>query len=308
MQTRRQFARSAASLAALAAMSPLLPGSVWAAPADGLITRKIPGTDEALPIIGLGTASSFNVALDDKEAMSPLRDVLRTLVNGGGRLIDTAPSYGRAEAVTGALVGDGGLRKRTFLATKVSSQGKQRGAAQIEASFKALRAETIDLIQVHNLQDTANQLALLRELKQEGRVRYIGITHYVDSAHEDLIEAMARDKVDFVQFNYSVGARNAEKRLLPYCVDNGIATLINRPFLRGDLFNKVREKPLPDWASEIDVTTWAQLMLKFVVSAPGVTVAIPATSNPRYMADNLMAGQGRMPDEKQRERIAQLFA
>lgn len=308
MQTRRQFARSAASLAALAAMSPLLPGSVWAAPADGLITRTIPGTDEALPIIGLGTASSFNVSLDDKEAMSPLRDVLRTLVNGGGRLIDTAPSYGRAEAVTGALVGDGGLRKRTFLATKVSSQGKQRGAAQIEASFKALRAETIDLIQVHNLQDTANQLALLRELKQEGRVRYIGITHYVDSAHEDLIEAMERDKVDFVQFNYSVGARNAEKRLLPYCVDNGIATLINRPFLRGDLFNKVREKPLPDWASEIDVTTWAQMMLKFVVSAPGVTVAIPATSNPRYMADNLMAGQGRMPDDKQRERIAQLFA
>lgn len=308
MQTRRQFARSAASLAALAAMSPLLPGSVWAAPADGLITRTIPGTDEALPIIGLGTASSFNVSLDDKEAMSPLRDVLRTLVNGGGRLIDTAPSYGRAEAVTGALVGDGGLRKRTFLATKVSSQGKQRGAAQIEASFKALRAETIDLVQVHNLQDTANQLALLRELKQEGRVRYIGITHYVDSAHEDLIEAMERDKVDFVQFNYSVGARNAEKRLLPYCVDNGIATLINRPFLRGDLFNKVREKPLPDWASEIDVTTWAQMMLKFVVSAPGVTVAIPATSNPRYMADNLMAGQGRMPDDKQRERIAQLFA
>lgn len=308
MQTRRQFARSAASLAALAAMSPLLPGSVWAAPADGLITRTIPGTDEALPIIGLGTASSFNVSLDDKEAMSPLRDVLRTLVNGGGRLIDTAPSYGRAEAVTGALVGDGGLRKRTFLATKVSSQGKQRGAAQIEASFKALRAETIDLIQVHNLQDTANQLALLRELKQEERVRYIGITHYVDSAHEDLIEAMERDKVDFVQFNYSVGARNAEKRLLPYCVDNGIATLINRPFLRGDLFNKVREKPLPDWASEIDVTTWAQMMLKFVVSAPGVTVAIPATSNPRYMADNLMAGQGRMPDDKQRERIAQLFA
>lgn len=308
MQTRRQFARSAASLAALAAISPLLPGSVWAAPADGLITRTIPGTDEALPIIGLGTASSFNVSLDDKEAMSPLRDVLRTLVNGGGRLIDTAPSYGRAEAVTGALVGDGGLRKRTFLATKVSSQGKQRGAAQIEASFKALRAETIDLIQVHNLQDTANQLALLRELKQEGRVRYIGITHYVDSAHEDLIEAMERDKVDFVQFNYSVGARNAEKRLLPYCVDNGIATLINRPFLRGDLFNKVREKPLPDWASEIDVTTWAQMMLKFVVSAPGVTVAIPATSNPRYMADNLMAGQGRMPDDKQRERIAQLFA
>ncbi len=233
MQTRRQFVRSAASLATLAAMSQLLPARVWAAPADGLITRTIPGTDEALPIIGLGTASSFNVGLDDKEAMSPLRDVLRTLVNGGGRLIDTAPSYGRAEAVTGALVADGGLRKRTFLATKVSSQGRQRGAAQIEASFKALRTDTIDLIQVHNLQDTANQLALLRELKQEGRVRYIGITHYVDSAHEDLIEAMERDKVDFVQFNYSVGARNAEKRLLPYCVDNGIATLINRPFLRG---------------------------------------------------------------------------
>ncbi|GGJ95468.1 aldo/keto reductase [Pseudomonas matsuisoli] len=270
--------------------------------------RKIPATGEALPVIGLGTASSFNVPLSDQESLEPLREVVRTLLNGGARVIDTAPSYGYAEAATGALTADGDLRKKAFLATKVSSRGKQDGMEQIHSSFDALRTDTIDLIQVHNLQDTSTQLGLLRELKQEGRVRYIGITHYVDSAHDDLIETMKREKVDFVQFNYSVGARHAEQRLLPYCVDNGIATLINRPFLRGDLFAKVREKPLPDWAADIDVRTWAQMMLKFVVSAPGVTVAIPATSNPRYMADNLMAGQGRMPDEKTREMIAKLFA
>jgi diketogulonate reductase-like aldo/keto reductase len=308
MQTRRHFMRSTAALSAMATLVPLLPASAWAVLSEGIATRKIPSTGEELPVIGLGTAHSFNVPLSDKAEIGPLREVIRTLVNGGASLIDTAPSYGYAEAVTGALTADGDLRKKTFLATKVSSTGKDRGAAQIRASFEALRTDTIDLIQVHNLQDTSTQLGLLRELKQQGRVRYIGITHYLDSSHDTLVQTLEREKVDFVQFNYSVGARNAEARLLPYCRDNGIATLINRPFLRGELFAKVRDKPLPDWAEDIDVTTWAQMMLKFVVSARGVTAAIPATSNPRYMADNLMAGQGRMPDDEQREMIAKLFA
>ena len=160
---------------------------------------------------------------------------------------------------------------------------------------------------MHNLQDTSNQLGLLRELKEQGRIRYIGVTHYVESAHDRLLDVLRQEKVDFVQLNYSVGERNAEKRLLPYCADNGIATLINRPFTRGNLLGRVRNKPLPEWAAELDATSWAQLALKFILAEPAVTAVIPATSTPRYMADNLLAGQGRLPDARQRQLIADAF-
>ncbi|MFI8745817.1 aldo/keto reductase [Pseudomonas sp. NPDC077186] len=306
MPSRRRFLQHSASLAALTALTPWLPAGAFAA--GGLLQRQIPSSGELLPVIGLGTSRTHDVALSE-DALAPLREVLRTLVNGGASLIDTAPSYGRAEAVCGALAAEDGMRRKLFLATKVSSSGRSAGERQLAASFAVLQTDTLDLVQVHNLQDTATQLGLLRELKQQGRVRYIGVTHYLDSAHERLLEVLRREPVDFVQFNYSIGERNAERELLPYCAERGIATLINRPFQRAALFDRVRGQALPDWAAvELDASSWAQLMLKFILAHPAVTAVIPATSNPRYMADNIMAGQGRLPDAAQRKRIAELFA
>lgn len=294
-----------ASAAAL--LCPLMPAVGWAA-AQPLLTRKIPSSGEALPVIGLGTSRTFNVDVTSND-MQPLREVLEVSVAGGLKVIDTAPSYGDAEAVTGELVKRTGSRDQVFLATKVSATGRDAGMRQIEQSFKALQTERIDLIQVHNLQDTATQLATLRELKAQGRLRYVGVTHYLESAHDALLAVLGKEKVDFVQVNFSVGARNAERRLLPYCADHGIAVLINRAYQAGDLFSRVKGKPLPQWLiAELDITSWAQAMLKFVLAPTAVTTVIPATSNPRYAADNLLAGHGRLPDAAQRERIAALFA
>ena len=304
MPTRRQIIQRTAVAAALLALGPLVPSLVRAA--EALRRREIPATGEMLPVIGLGTSRTHDIGLDDPE-MTRLLEVLRVLLDGRASLIDTAPSYGNAERVVGELVERHSQRDKVFLASKVSSSGRERGLAQIEASFKALQTDTIDLIQVHNLQDTRTQLGLLRELKQEGRVRYIGVTHYLESAYDRLLETLKQEKVDFVQFNYSVGERNAEKQLLPYCADHGIATLINRPFTRGNLLSRVKDKPLPAWAVEIDASSWAQLLLKFILAEPAVTAVIPATSNPRYMADNLLAGQGRLPDARQRQMIVDAF-
>lgn len=304
MPTRRQIIQHTALLAGLASLGALLPALARAD--EGLRSRVIPTSGEALPVIGLGTSRTHNVSLNDAQ-LRPLLEVLRVFIEGGARVIDTAPSYGRAEAVSGELVQRLGVRDQVFFASKVSSSGRERGLAQIEASFRALRTEVIDLIQVHNLQDTRTQLGLLRELKRQGRIRYIGVTHYLDSAQDELLAVLQREKVDFVQFNYSVGERNAERRLLPYCADQGIATLINRPFARGRLLAGVRGKPLPDWARELDATSWAQLALKFILADPAVTTVIPATSNPRYMLDNILAGSGRLPDARQRQLIADAF-
>ncbi len=304
MPTRRQLLHRSALIAAVAALGPVLPSFVTAA--ESLRTRTIPGSGETLPVIGLGTSRTHDVRLDEAE-MNALLEVLRVFVEGGAQLIDTAPSYGNANRVVGELVQRRDARDQVFLATKVSATGRERGMAQIEDCFKALQTDTIDLIQVHNLQDTRTQLGLLRELKEQGRIRYIGVTHYVESAHDRLLDVLKQEPVDFVQFNYSVSERNAEKRLLPYCADNGIATLINRPFTRGNLLSRVKGKPLPTWAAEIDASSWAQLLLKFILAEPAVTTVIPATSNPRYMADNILAGQGRLPDARQRELIVEAF-
>ncbi|MCQ4278298.1 aldo/keto reductase [Pseudomonas stutzeri] len=304
MQTRRLLLSRSVLLATVAALGPLLP--LLARGAEPLRQRAIPATGEMLPVIGLGTSRTHDVQLDDDE-MRTLLEVLRVLVEGGARVIDTAPSYGNADRVVGELVQRGDVRRQVFLASKVSATGRERGVAQIEKSFEALQTGVIDLIQVHNLQDTRTQLQLLRTLKEQGRIRYIGVTHYVESAHDRLLEVLKQEPVDFVQFNYSVSERNAERRLLPYCAEHGIATLINRPFTRGNLLSRVKGKPLPGWAADIDAGSWAQLLLKFILAEPAVTTVIPATSNPRYMADNLMAGQGRLPDARQREMIVEAF-
>jgi len=306
MPTRRQFVQYTAALGALASCGPLMSRLAFAA--QPLLQRKIPATGELLPVIGLGTSQTFNVDPESAD-MAPLREVLAAFVAGGAKVIDTAPSYGRAEVVSGELVAQAAARDKVFLATKVSSTGREAGMRQIEASFKALRTDRIDLIQVHNLQDTRTQLALLRELKAQGRIRYIGVTHYVESAHDELLAVLKQEPVDFVQINYSIGARNAERKLLPYCADKGIATLINRTFEAGRLFAKVKGRAVPEWASaELDASSWAQLMLKFVLANPAVTAVIPATSQPRYVPDNLLAGQGRLPNAEQLKRIATEFA
>lgn len=306
MPNRRQFVQRSAALLTLA-VAPWWTRSAMAITPDQLLQRTIPSSGETLPAIGLGTSRTFDVRLDDA-SLKPLEEVVRTFINGGATLIDTAPSYGASERVTGALLKRTNTQDKAFLASKISATGRERGLAQFDNSRRALQTERIDLMQVHNLQDTRTQLALLRDLKEQGKVRYIGVTHYLEAAHDDLLEVLAREKLDFVQFNYSVAERNAEKRLLPYCADHGIATLINRPFQRGQLLRPVKGKPLPDWAIEIDANSWAQLLLKFILAEPAVTAVIPATSNPRYMADNLKAGHGRLPDAALRAKIVQAFS
>lgn len=305
MPDRRRFLQTTASAALMGAAWP-----AWAAtPGQAMLKRPIPSSGESLSVVGLGTADTFNVSPGDAAAMAPLAQVLETLMKAGGSLIDTAPSYGQAEAVTGALLArEGGLRKRVFLATKISTRGHESAMRQVRESQQALRSDKLDLIQVHNLIDTRNQLALLRDLKQQGVTRYIGITHYTDHAHDDLTELVEKEKPDFLQVNLSIASRSAEKRLLPACQANGVAVLINRPFEDGALFRQVKGVALPKLAAEIDCTSWAQIFLKFIIGHPAVTAVIPATSKPANMADNARAGFGRQPDAALRDRIAALLA
>jgi len=295
---RRQFlATTALALAAAGLRAP-----VAAAAGGTLLTRPIPSSGEAVPVIGMGTSGSFEVG-DSAAARDPLREVLRRFVAGGARLIDTAPSYGTAESVLGDLMAELGLRGQVFLATKMSSIGREAGAAQFAESLARLRTDKVDLLQVHNLRDWRTQLALARDLKAEGKVRYVGLTHYVDSAHEQLAIAMRESKPDFIQINYSPTQRAAEKTLFPLARDLGIAVLANRNFDDGALFGKVRGQALPAWAAEVGATSWAQLFLKFVLSHEAVTAVIPATSKPDNQSDNLRAGTGQLLDEKQREAL-----
>lgn len=305
MPDRRRFLQTATCAALLGPAGAARALSVKQA----MLSRAIPASGEQIPVIGLGTADTFNAPPDDAAAMAPLAQVLDTFLKEGGFLIDTAPSYGQAEAVVGALLArNGGLRQQVFLATKIGTTGRESAMEQVRQSQKRLRSDKLDLIQVHNLVDTRNQLALLRELKQQGVTRYVGITHYTDYAHDELTQLVETEKPDFLQINLSVGARSAEKRLLPACQANGVAVLINRPFQDGALFRQVKGRALPALAAEIGCTSWAQLFLKFIIGHPAVTAVIPATSKPANMADNVLAGFGRQPDAAMRERIAALLA
>ncbi|MGE6914729.1 aldo/keto reductase [Achromobacter kerstersii] len=305
MPDRRRFLQTATCAALLGPAGAARALSVKQA----MLSRAIPASGEQIPVIGLGTADTFNAPPDDAAAMAPLAQVLDTFLKEGGFLIDTAPSYGQAEAVVGALLArNGGLRQQVFLATKIGTTGRESAMEQVRQSQKRLRSDKLDLIQVHNLIDTRNQLALLRELKQQGVTRYVGITHYTDYAHDELTQLVETEKPDFLQINLSVGARSAEKRLLPACQANGVAVLINRPFQDGALFRQVKGRALPALAAEIGCTSWAQLFLKFIIGHPAVTAVIPATSKPSNMADNVLAGFGRQPDAAMRERIAALLA
>jgi diketogulonate reductase-like aldo/keto reductase len=274
--------------------------------AGAIMTRPIPSTGEPMPVIGLGTWHAFDVGAD-ATGRRPLRQVLQRLFDDGGRIVDTSPMYGRAEAVTGDLLAELGVRPRSFLATKVWTTGRDRGIEQMHRSAQLLRAEVIDLIQVHNLVNWRTHLATLRRMKEEGRVRYIGITHYTTGALPELGRILrAEPAIDFVQLGYSLATRAAETELLPIAAERGVAVIANQPLERGDLLRRVRGRPLPDWAHEFDCTSWAQLFLKYILAEPAVTCVIPATGNPDHMKDNFGAGFGSLPDARQRQQIREL--
>jgi len=307
MTDRRTFLAQLAATAALGSASFTTRAGAANGPGPAkLITRTIPASGEALPVIGMGTSRTFDVA-DDPAALQPLADVLRALFAGGATLIDSSPMYGRAEAVTGRLLRDLG-KPRGFIATKVWADGKDEGIRQMEESFRLLGVERMDLMQVHNLRDWRTHLATLREWKKSGRIRYLGITTSRKEQFEEFAAVMRAEPLDFVQLNYSLGEREADEVLLPLARDRGMAVLVNRPYMRAELFSRVRGKELPGWAAEFDCTSWGQFFMKFIVSHPAVTCVIPATTSVKNMRDNLAGGMGRLPDEATRQRMAALLA
>ena len=273
--------------------------------AAAAIQRTIPRSGEALPVVGLGTFIAFDVAPGEPE-MAELKEVLKVFIAGGGRLVDSSPMYGRAESVVGELAGELAALPSLFLATKVWTSGRDAGIEQMRDSMRRMRTRRIDLMQVHNLVDLATHLKTLREWKQAGAIRYLGITHYHAGAYRELEKLLATRDYDFVQFNYSLAEREAEARLLRAAADTGTAVIINRPFAQGELFAKVKGRTLPAWAAEFDCDSWAQFFLKYIVAEPAVTCVIPATSKARHMADNLKAGTGKLPNEPQRRRMVEL--
>jgi diketogulonate reductase-like aldo/keto reductase len=267
-----------------------------------MLQRIIPSSQEKLPAVGIGTWQTFDVSGD--VSYPKLQQTLQNMHQAGGRVIDSSPMYGRAEAVVGDLTSASDTREKFFYATKVWTKGRQAGIAQVEASLSKMKRSTLDLMQIHNLVDWRTHLETLKEWQAAGKVRYIGLTHYTDAIHQELAQIISTARVDFVQFNYSILSRNAEKRLLPAAADHGVATLINRPFTEGSLFSRVKGKDLHEWARELDITSWSQFFLKFILSHPAVTCVIPGTSDPSHVADNMKAGQGTPPDKATCEKMA----
>lgn len=283
--------------------SALLPVRLWAEGAS-LLKRPIPSSGELLPSIGLGTSRVFDVD-DSPAARAPLMEVLDSLVGAGGSVVDTSPMYGRAEEVVGDLMAAGDLRDRIFVATKVWTSGAASGREQMAESMSLLRVKVVDLMQVHNLLDWEDHLATLRNWKEAGRIRYLGITHYRVDAFSALESVIRSEPLDFVQLNYSILTPAAEERLLPLAAEKGVAVLVNRPYENGAVFSRVRGAPLPEWVGELGIRSWGQFCLKWVLSNPAVTCVIPGTSKPRHMIDNLSAGFGPLPDQAQRNRMRQ---
>ena len=267
-----------------------------------MLKRPIPSTGELLPVIGCGTWRAFDVRLSSGQRPA-LRGVLRTLLDGGGSVIDSSPMYGRAEAVVGDLIEELDARPQSFIATKVWTEGREAGVLQMTRSLDLLRVQQVDLMQIHNLLDWQKHLATLRDWKAKGRVRYIGITHYKSSAHADLEAVMRSEPIDFVQVNYALSNRAAAGSLLPLAADRGIAVLVNRPFSMGALTRRLSQRLLPGFATELGCASWAELALKYVLANPAVTCAIPGTRQPEHMAGNLRAGSAPLPDATMRRRI-----
>lgn len=282
-------------------------GAATATPAaDTLILRTIPRSGERIPVLGLGSSDTFEVGPADADRAA-VREVLAEYVRLGGRVVDTSPMYGSAETVIGDLADGLGIQDKLWLATKVWTRGRDAGIEQMEESMLRLGTEKIDLMQVHNLIDTQTHLRTLREWKAQGRIRYLGVTHYQVDAYDEIAQLIRNESLDFVQFNYSIATRAAEQMLLPLAAEQQTAVIINRAYEDGRLFAHVRGKPLPDWAAEFDCTSWGQFFLKYVISHPAVTCVIPATSKLKHLVDNMGAGRGRLPDAGQRARMVAYF-
>lgn len=299
--TRRDVLALAAGAAAA------LPLGLARAAGNPVLTRPIPRTGERLPAVGLGTAIIFDIG-EDAARRAERRAVIQTMLDGGGRLIDTAPSYGTAEVVVGDLISSMGVRERVFLATKVRATGREESVAEMQDSLKRLRTDKVDLMQLHNVRDAKTELRTLREWQQKGHTRYIGVTHFQSGANDRLVEVIRREKPEFVQINYSLAERGVEERLLPVAADTGTAVLVNLPFGRGKLFSAVRGKALPEWAQEFDAASWGQFFLKYLLAHPAVTCVIPGTDKPEYMMDNLGAARGRLPDAAMRRKMVEFWS
>lgn len=300
---RRAALRTLGGLAALLALDAHVPAH---AQMPNLIKRTIPSSGEDLPVIGLGTWQVFDAG-NDAAARAPLKEVLRVFFAAGGRLLDSSPMYGSSESVVGDLCSELNACEPLFMATKVWTRGREEGIREMESSFRRMKVKTMDLMQVHNLLDVATHTKTLLDWKAQGRVRHIGVTHYAASAHAEVERTLKAAPYDFLQINYSLGERDAEKRLLPLARERKVAVIANRPFAEGAMFRRVRGKPLPPWAGEVGVTSWAQYFLKWILGHPAVTAVIPGTGKSEHMADNLAAGRGALPDEQQRRRMAAHF-
>jgi diketogulonate reductase-like aldo/keto reductase len=272
-----------------------------------MLQRTIPVTGEKLPVVGLGTWLQFDVGAE-AAAREPLTAVLKNMLEMGGRLIDSSPMYGKAEEVVGDLTSASGNADKYFYATKVWTSGAQDGIRQMSASLQKMRRSRIDLMQVHNLQDWQTHLKTMQQWKEEGKLRYTGVTHYTAAAHDRLEQIVKAKAVDFVQFNYSIRERNAERSLLNAARDNGVAVIINEPFESGSLFSLVKGKSLPAWAGDYDIKSWGQFFLKYILAHPAVNCVIPGTSNPKHVTDNMGAGYGKLPDEKGRKKMLDFLA
>ena len=272
--------------------------------AEAPLKRPIPKTGEMLHAVGLGTWQTFDVG-GDADGRAAAREVLARFVAAGGQMVDSSPMYGSSESVVGDLAADLAVGKPLFLATKVWTTGRESGIRQMEESLRRMRAKRIDLMQVHNLSDVKTQLKTLREWKERGRIRYLGITHYHEGAYAELERLIRSEPLDFAQFNYNVATTAAEQRLLPLCAEYKVGVIVNRPFEEGALFRAVKGKPILEWAKEFDCDSWARFFLKFILSHPAVTCAIPATRNPDYLEDNMGAALGRLPDAAMRRRMVQ---
>lgn len=303
--TDLQRRRLLQALAALGVSGPLLTGLAQAA-SKAIVTKPIPSSGEALPVIGVGSSRTFD-ALGDEELMQRLQQVLQAFFDHQGALIDSSPMYGSAEAVIGKLLAGATDKDKLFAATKVWIDGKQAGIEQMEESRRLWGIKRFDLMQIHNLVDWQTHLKTINAMKADGQLRYTGITTSHGRDHEELEEVLKKHKFDFVQFSYNIDNRLVEERLLPVAMDRGVAVIINRAFQKGSLFRQVKGKPLPDWASEIGINSWGQYFLKYVVSHPAVTCAIPATSKVKHMVDNMGAQTGKLPDQKMREEMYRYY-
>ena len=272
-----------------------------------MLRRAIPSSGESLPIIGLGTSRVFDVDPENRQELKIRKEIIEVLLNNGGSLVDTSPMYGQSEDLIGAILNDYPRRNELFLATKVWTKGKTEGEQQISESFKKMNTTKIELIQIHNLVDWKTQIKTLRQMKESGEISYIGITHYKSSAFKEMEDIIKKEPIDFAQFNYSIGERDAEERLLPICQDYGVATIINRPFMRGKLFRSFKNQTLPNWCKDYDISSWGQFFLKYIIANPAVTNIIPATSKSKNMLDNSIAGIGRVADLKIQKRMLEML-